>query len=97
VLTADQRIGYERMRQTALTELEALDRDIAAELSRTKKRLLELQDDKRAVKQIFDGASARLGLNGSAPLKELTLVDLKQAAEVATDASADRLIAGSVV
>jgi hypothetical protein len=89
-LTADQKITYERMRQTALSELEALDQDIAAELSRTKKRLLELQDAKKALKQIFDGASARLGLNASAPLKELNLSDLKHAGEGAIDVQSDR-------
>jgi hypothetical protein len=96
VLTADQKITYERMQQTAMAELEAVDQDIAAELSRTKKRLLELQDAKKALKQIYDGASARLGLNASAPLKELNLADLKHAAEAAIDAPPDRAAAASV-
>ena len=78
------------MRKTAMSELEALDQDIATELSRTKKRLLELQDAKKAVKQIFDGASARLGLNASAPLKELNLADLKHAGEATIDTPSDR-------
>ncbi len=85
MLTADQKITYERMRQTAMSELEALDQDIAAELSRTKKRLLELQDAKKSVKQIFDGASARLGLNASGPLKEMNLADLKHSGEPGLD------------
>jgi len=96
VLTADQKITYERMRQTAMAELEAVDQDIAAELSRTKKRLLELQDAKKALKQIYDGASARLGLNASGPLKELNLADLKHAAEAANDVASDRPAATSV-
>jgi hypothetical protein len=49
------------MRQTALAEFEAIDREIENELVRVKKRLLELQEEKKAVKQILDGASARLG------------------------------------
>ncbi len=85
MLTAEQKATYERMRQTALAELESIDQDIAAELSRTKKRLLELQDSKKAVKQIIDGASARLGLTASPPVKELSLADLKHAAELAID------------
>ena len=97
MLTADQKITYERMRQTAISELEALDQDIAAELSRTKKRLLELQDAKKALKQIFDGASARLGLNASAPLKELNLADLKHAADVAIDVPSEQPAAASPV
>ena len=90
MLTPEQKMTYEHMRQTAMSELEALDQDIAAELSRTKKRLLELQDAKKALKQIFDGASARLGLNVSAPLKELNLGDLKHVAEAASDSPATR-------
>ena len=96
MLTADQKITYERMRQTAMAELETVDQDIAAELSRTKKRLLELQDAKKALKQIYDGASARLGLNASAPLKELNLADLKHAAQGAIDVPSDRPAATSV-
>ena len=97
MLTPDQKITFERMRQTAIAELEAVDQDIAAELSRTKKRLLELQDNKRALKQIFDGASACLGLNASAPLKELNLSDLKHAAGAAMDGPADTQTVGSSV
>ena len=95
-MTADQKITYERMRHTAVAELEAVDQDIAAELSRTRKRLLELQDAKKALKQIYDGASARLGLNASAPLRELNLADLKHAAETAIDVPSDRPAATSV-
>jgi hypothetical protein len=81
VLTNEQRINYENIRRTALAELEALDREIAAELTRIKKRLLELQEDKKAVKQIVDGASARLGLGGSTPFKEITLAELGRLTE----------------
>jgi hypothetical protein len=65
----------------AQEELEAVDRDIAMEVGRIKKRLLELQEDKKAVKQIFDGASARLGLDLSPPLREISLSDLKKPVE----------------
>lgn len=76
MLTPEQKANYEKMRQTALAELEGLDREIAAELSKIKKRLLELQDDKKAVKQILDGASARLGMSSPPALKEINLSDL---------------------
>lgn len=78
MLTAEQRASYEQIRQTALAELTALDQEITSELTRIKKRLLELQEDKRAVKQIVDGASARLGLGSSPPFKEITLADLNR-------------------
>jgi hypothetical protein len=76
VVNAERKIEYERMRQTALADLEAIDDEIASELARVKKRLLELQEDKKALKQIVDGASARLGIAPLPPLKDLNLADL---------------------
>jgi hypothetical protein len=64
--------------------MDAFDREIANELGRIKKRLLELQEDKKAVKQIFDGASARLGLEVSPPLRDISLADLKKPADHST-------------
>jgi hypothetical protein len=78
VLTDDQKAHYEKVRKFAHEEMEAFDREIATELGRIKKRLLELQESKKAVKQIFDGASARLGLDLSPPLREINLSDLKK-------------------
>jgi hypothetical protein len=78
VLTADQRANYEKTRQTALSELEDLEREIAAEVARVKRRLLELQEDKKAVKLIVDGVSARLGISSVPPLKEINLSDLSR-------------------
>jgi hypothetical protein len=81
VLTAEQKAHYEKVRKMAQDELESFDRDIAMELGRIKKRLLELQEDKKAVKLIFDGASSRLGLDLSPPLREINLSDLKKPVE----------------
>jgi hypothetical protein len=81
VLTADQKIHYEKVRRIAQEEMEAFDQEIATELGRIKKRLLELQEDKKAVKQIFDGASTRLGLEVSPPLREITLSDVKKSVD----------------
>ena len=64
------------MRYTALADLEAIDDEMTSELARVKKRLLELQDDKKAVKQILDGVSARLGMPLLPPLKDLNLKDI---------------------
>ncbi len=82
MLNADQKAKYEQIRQTAVAELETLDRDIESELSQVKKRLLELQEAKKAVKQILDGASARLGTNGSVAFKEMNLSDLNRQVEL---------------
>jgi hypothetical protein len=81
VLTADQKAHYERVRKIAQEEMESFDREMAVELARIKKRLLELQEEKKVVKQIFDGASTRLGMDLSPPLREINLSDLKKPGE----------------
>jgi len=82
VLTQDQKAKYEQIRQTALSELQSLDRDIETELASVKKRLLELQEAKKSVKLILDGASARLGTS-SVAIKDLNLTELSRQAELA--------------
>jgi hypothetical protein len=61
VLSDEQRSKYEQIRQTALADLAVIDREIETELASIKKRLLALQEDKKAVKQVLEGACARLG------------------------------------
>jgi hypothetical protein len=87
VLSPEQKATYESIRQTALGDLESIDEDIAAELARVKKRLLELQEEKKAVKQVLDGASARLGLPAAPPLKDLNLSDLSRLGTRSSDAA----------
>jgi len=82
VLNQDQKAKYEQIRQTALSELQSLDRDIETELASVKKRLLELQEAKKSVKLILDGASARLGTS-SVTIKDLNLTELSRQAELA--------------
>ena len=48
-----------------------------------KKRLLDLQDAKKAVNQIIDGASARLGTSAGITVKDLNLAELTRQAELA--------------
>ena len=76
MLNAEQKKQYEPMRYTALADLETIDEEIKSELARVKKRLLELQDDKKAVKQILDGLSARLGMPPLPPITELNLAEV---------------------
>ncbi|MDM7995091.1 MAG: hypothetical protein QUT30_05320 [Acidobacteriota bacterium] len=76
MLTEQQRQKYEVTRQMAKEELEELDREISAELARVKDRLLELQQAKKAVKQIYDGACARMGVNSVLEMTDLNLSDL---------------------
>ena len=83
MLTQEQQSKYEHIRQTAMDELQEIDKEIESELTAVKKRLLALQDAKKSVKQILDGASARLGTNPGAAIKDLNLAELTRQAELA--------------
>jgi ABC-type Zn uptake system ZnuABC Zn-binding protein ZnuA len=83
VLTSEQKSKYEQIRQTAISELEYIDKEIETELAAVKKRLLQLQEDKKAVKQIYDGASTRLGVASAVTVKDLKLDDITRQAELA--------------
>lgn len=83
MLNLEQKARYEQIRQTALSELQVLDREIEAELANVKKRLLELQDAKKSVVQILEGASARLGTSSGVVVKDLNLSELSRQAELA--------------
>jgi ribosomal protein L11 len=75
-LTEEQKHKYEATRQMAKEELQELDREISAELAKVKDRLLELQQAKKAVKQIHDGACARMGIKSVLEVTDLNLSDL---------------------
>ena len=80
MMTDQQRQKFEMTRQMAKEELDSLDREIASELARAKERLLELQQAKKAVKQIYDGACIRMGIRSVIEMKDVSLSDLvKQA------------------
>jgi ribosomal protein L11 len=80
MLTEQQKQKYEVTRQMAKEELESLDKEISAELAKVKDKLLELQQAKRAVKQIYDGACSRMGVKSNLEMTDLNLSDLvKQA------------------
>ncbi len=80
MLTEQQKQKFETMRQMAKEELDQLDKEISAELAKVKDRLLELQQAKKAVKQIYDGACARMGVKSVLEVNDLNLTDLvKQA------------------
>jgi hypothetical protein len=76
MLTEQQRQKFELARQMAKEEMEQLDKEINQELSKMKDRLSELQQAKKAVKQIYDGACARMGVKGSMEVKDYNLTDL---------------------
>ena len=76
MLTDIQRQKFDTARQMAKEELEQLDREISTELARVKERLLELQQAKKAVKQIYDGACARMGIKSVIEMKDFNFTDL---------------------
>ena len=80
MLTEEQKRKFEQTRQMAKEELEALDREISAELAKVKDKLLELQQAKKAVKQIYDGACSRMGIKSMLEVSDLNLTDLVKSA-----------------
>ncbi len=80
MLTELQKQKYEMARQMAKDELDQLDREINSELARVKEKLLELQQAKKAVKLIYDGSCARMGIKSVIEMKDFNLTELvKQA------------------
>jgi len=78
VLSEEQKIRYEQTRQMAKTELDQIDKEIETELTKVKEKLLELQQAKKAIKQIYDGACARLGIKSSVEMKDINLAELNR-------------------
>jgi signal-transduction protein with cAMP-binding, CBS, and nucleotidyltransferase domain len=76
MLTEQQRQKFEMARQMAKEELDQLDKEINLELTRAKEKLLELQQAKKAVKQIYDGSCSRLGIRSVIEMKDFSLTDL---------------------
>ena len=76
MLTDQQKQKFELTRQMAKEELESLDKEISVELARVKDKLLEFQQAKKAVKQIYDGACARMGLKSMLEMTDVKLSDL---------------------
>ncbi|HVN81174.1 MAG TPA: hypothetical protein VMW38_19455 [Terriglobia bacterium] len=78
MLSEEQKIRYEQTRQMAKTELDQIDKEIETELTKVKEKLLELQQAKKAIKQIYDGACARLGIKSSVEMKDINLAELNR-------------------
>jgi len=61
-LNDNQRKFYENIHSTTRAEMEDLDRMIEEELAKVKDRLAELQNAKKAARQMYDAACMRLGI-----------------------------------
>jgi hypothetical protein len=69
MLTEEQKRKYEETLVMAQEELDKFDQELAAEIARSKERIRELQEARKAVKQIYDGACARLGLKSNIEIR----------------------------
>ena len=79
MLTEEQKLKYENTRQMAKSEMEQIEKDIEAELAKVKEKLLELQQAKKAVKQIYDGCCMRLGVRSTIEMKEINFSEIGKA------------------
>jgi hypothetical protein len=70
MFTEEQRQRYEVTRQMAQDEIERFDRELAEEVRRTKQRIEELQQAKKAAKQIYDATCALLGVKSVIEIKD---------------------------
>jgi butyrate kinase len=61
-LNEQQRKFYENTLTVTKQEIEELDRAIEEELAKVKDRLAELQNAKKAARQMYDAACMRLGI-----------------------------------
>ncbi len=76
MLTDEQKRRYEETLGLAREELENLDKELVAEVARAKQRLHDLQEAKKAVRQIYDGACARLGVPTDLKSQQVDFADI---------------------
>ena len=76
MLTEEQRQKYEQALDMAREEMESLDREMVAEVARAREALRNLQEAKKAVRLIYDGACARLGVQGDIKSQNVDFADL---------------------
>jgi ElaB/YqjD/DUF883 family membrane-anchored ribosome-binding protein len=70
-LTDQQRKFYEHTLDMTKQEMEELDRQIEEELAKVKDRLAELQNAKKASRQMYDAACMRLGIPNDLEAEEV--------------------------
>ncbi|MBN1551291.1 hypothetical protein JW979_07475 [bacterium] len=61
-LSDDQKSFYENVYKVSKQEIEAISAQIERELAEVKERITKLNQEKQAVRQMYDGACARLGI-----------------------------------
>ncbi|MEM9290183.1 MAG: hypothetical protein AAGD01_00715 [Acidobacteriota bacterium] len=61
-LTPEQKQFYENSLSMARADLEEIDRSIEEELAKVRDRIADLQEAKKAARQMYDAACLRLGV-----------------------------------
>jgi hypothetical protein len=72
--------SYETMKKLAMEELDRLDKELNEEVIRAKRKIEELQREKKVVKQIYDYACTLLGVNSVVEIKEYALDNIENRA-----------------
>jgi hypothetical protein len=79
-MTSDQKTRYEAMKQMAREELDHLDKELSEEVARARQRIEELQNAKKAMKQIYDNTCTLLGVKSVVEMKDYGLEDAEKQA-----------------
>ena len=80
MLNESQKQKLEATRKMAEEELAQIDKEIASVLSKVKEKLIELQQAKKAMKQIYDGACTRMGIKSTLEVTDINLNDIVKSA-----------------
>jgi FtsZ-binding cell division protein ZapB len=80
-MTIDHNTRYETMKKMAMEELERLDKELSEEVIRAKRKIEELQKEKKVVKQIYDDACSLLGVKSIVEIKDYGLGDIENRAQ----------------
>jgi hypothetical protein len=70
MFTEEQKRKYEAARQMAKEEIERFDKELAEEVMRAKQKIEELQQAKKAMKQIHDAVCTLLGVKSVIEMKD---------------------------
>ena len=61
-LTSEQKSFYDNVYKVSKSEIETISAQIEKELAEVKERITKLNQEKQAVRQMYEGACARLGM-----------------------------------
>ena len=79
-MMSEHKSKYETLKQMAKDQLDSLDKELNEEIIRAKKRIEELQKEKKVVKQIYDDACILLGVKSVVEMKDYGLGDMDKPA-----------------